>query len=78
MIRDVAGIIEYASSFYTLNPGDIFLSGTPGGVGPIRPGDQITASIEKVGAMHVRSGLINDLFLVVRRCDGAAVRQCVR
>jgi len=53
MIRDVAGIIEYASSFYTLNPGDIFLSGTPGGVGPIRPGDQITASIEKVGTMHV-------------------------
>ena len=53
MIRDVAGIISYASSFYTLNSGDIFLSGTPAGVGPIRPGDQITASIEKVGTMHV-------------------------
>jgi len=53
MIRDVAGMIAYASSFYTLNPGDIFLSGTPAGVGPIRPGDQITATIEKVGTMHV-------------------------
>jgi len=44
MIRDVAGMIAYASSFYTLNPGDIFLSGTPAGVGPIRPGDRIVAA----------------------------------
>jgi 2-keto-4-pentenoate hydratase/2-oxohepta-3-ene-1,7-dioic acid hydratase in catechol pathway len=29
MLRDVAALIEYASSFYTLYPGDIFLSGTP-------------------------------------------------
>ena len=53
MIRDVAGMIAYASSFYTLNPGDIFLSGTPAGVGPIRPGDRIVASVEKVGTMTV-------------------------
>ena len=53
MIRDVAGMIAYASSFYTLNPGDIFLSGTPAGVGPIKPGDHITASIEKVGTVDV-------------------------
>ena len=53
MIRDVAAIIEYASSFYTLYPGDIFLSGTPAGVGPMRPGDEITASIEKIGTMRV-------------------------
>jgi len=54
MIRDVAGLIEYASSFYTLYPGDIFLSGTPAGVGPMRPGDALTASIEKIGTMHVK------------------------
>ena len=54
MIRDVAAIIEYASSFYTLYPGDIFLSGTPAGVGPIKPGDEIVASIEKIGSMRVR------------------------
>jgi 2-keto-4-pentenoate hydratase/2-oxohepta-3-ene-1,7-dioic acid hydratase in catechol pathway len=53
MIRDVAALIEYASSFYTLYPGDIFLSGTPAGVGPMRPGDVITASVEKVGTMRV-------------------------
>jgi 2-keto-4-pentenoate hydratase/2-oxohepta-3-ene-1,7-dioic acid hydratase in catechol pathway len=51
MIRDVPGLIEYASSFYTLNPGDIFLSGTPAGVGPMRPGDELVATIEKIGTM---------------------------
>jgi len=54
MIRDVAALIEYASSFYTLYPGDIFLSGTPAGVGPLRPGDELTASIEKIGTMRVK------------------------
>jgi 2,4-diketo-3-deoxy-L-fuconate hydrolase len=53
MIRDVAALIEYASSFYTLYPGDIFLTGTPPGVGPIRPGDEIVASIENIGTMRV-------------------------
>ena len=54
MIRDVATMIEYASSFYTLYPGDIFLSGTPAGVGPIKPGDEIVASIEKIGTLRAR------------------------
>jgi 2-keto-4-pentenoate hydratase/2-oxohepta-3-ene-1,7-dioic acid hydratase in catechol pathway len=53
MIRDVPGLIEYASSFYTLYPGDIFLSGTPAGVGPLKPGDELKASIEKIGTMRV-------------------------
>jgi 2,4-diketo-3-deoxy-L-fuconate hydrolase len=54
MIRDVAALIEYASSFYTLYPGDIFLSGTPAGVGPMKPGDELVATIEKVGTMRVK------------------------
>jgi 2-keto-4-pentenoate hydratase/2-oxohepta-3-ene-1,7-dioic acid hydratase in catechol pathway len=54
MIRDVAALIEYASSFYTLYPGDIFLSGTPAGVGPMKPGDVLTASIASVGTMTVK------------------------
>jgi 2-keto-4-pentenoate hydratase/2-oxohepta-3-ene-1,7-dioic acid hydratase in catechol pathway len=53
MIRDVAALIEYASSFYTLYPGDIFLSGTPAGVAAMKPGDELVASIEKVGTMRV-------------------------
>jgi 2-keto-4-pentenoate hydratase/2-oxohepta-3-ene-1,7-dioic acid hydratase in catechol pathway len=54
MIRDVPAMIAYASSFYTLYPGDIFLSGTPAGVGPMKPGDELAASIEKVGTMRVK------------------------
>jgi 2-keto-4-pentenoate hydratase/2-oxohepta-3-ene-1,7-dioic acid hydratase in catechol pathway len=54
MIRDIASMIEYASSFYTLYPGDIFLSGTPAGVGPMKPGDELVATIEKIGTMRVK------------------------
>ncbi len=57
LILDVGELIEYASSFYTLYPGDVVFTGTPEGVGPIQPGDLITASIEKIGTMqvHVRA-----------------------
>jgi 2-keto-4-pentenoate hydratase/2-oxohepta-3-ene-1,7-dioic acid hydratase in catechol pathway len=50
-------LIEFASSFYTLLPGDVLLSGTPEGVGPIQPGDVMHAIIERVGEMtvHVRA-----------------------
>jgi 2-keto-4-pentenoate hydratase/2-oxohepta-3-ene-1,7-dioic acid hydratase in catechol pathway len=54
MIRDIAALIQYASSFYTLYPGDVFLSGTPAGVGPMKPGDELVATIEKVGTMRVK------------------------
>jgi 2-keto-4-pentenoate hydratase/2-oxohepta-3-ene-1,7-dioic acid hydratase in catechol pathway len=50
----VPELIEYASSFYTLYPGDVILSGTPEGVGPIKPGDVIVASIEAIGTMEVK------------------------
>ena len=46
-------LIEMASSFYTLHPGDIIITGTPEGVSPIVPGDTIVASIEKIGSMEV-------------------------
>jgi len=41
----VAELIEFASSFFTLHPGDVFFTGTPEGVGPIYPGDVIDAAI---------------------------------
>jgi len=53
MILSVPELIEMASSFYTLNPGDIISTGTPEGVSPIAPGDQIVAEIEKIGTMEV-------------------------
>ena len=58
LILGVPELIEYASSFYTLFPGDVILTGTPAGVSPIQPGDTITASIDKIGTMqvHVHAG----------------------
>jgi len=53
MILGVAQLIEYASSFYTLNPGDIIITGTPEGVSPIQPGDVISAYVERIGTMEV-------------------------
>ena len=53
MILNVRQLIEYASSFYTLQPGDIIITGTPEGVSPIVPGDKIVATIEKIGSMEV-------------------------
>jgi 2-keto-4-pentenoate hydratase/2-oxohepta-3-ene-1,7-dioic acid hydratase in catechol pathway len=54
MILGVPELIELASSFYTLYPGDIISTGTPEGVSPIVPGDTIVATIEKLGGMEVR------------------------
>ena len=54
MILDVPALIEWASSFYTLYPGDIIMTGTPEGVSPIQPGDVIRAFVEKIGTMEVK------------------------
>jgi 2-keto-4-pentenoate hydratase/2-oxohepta-3-ene-1,7-dioic acid hydratase in catechol pathway len=49
-----AELIELASSFYTLYPGDIISTGTPEGVSPIAPGDTVVATVERVGTMEVK------------------------
>lgn len=54
MILGVAELIEFASAFYTLFPGDVIVTGTPEGVSPIVPGDVITASVESIGTMEVK------------------------
>jgi 2-keto-4-pentenoate hydratase/2-oxohepta-3-ene-1,7-dioic acid hydratase in catechol pathway len=54
MIWDVPKLIEYASHVMTLNPGDLFSTGTPDGVGPLRPGDQVTMEVERVGRLSVK------------------------
>jgi 2-keto-4-pentenoate hydratase/2-oxohepta-3-ene-1,7-dioic acid hydratase in catechol pathway len=56
MILGVAELIEFASSFYTLHPGDIFMTGTPEGVSQITPGDTIVATVGKIGSMQVAVG----------------------
>jgi 5-oxopent-3-ene-1,2,5-tricarboxylate decarboxylase / 2-hydroxyhepta-2,4-diene-1,7-dioate isomerase len=51
MIFDVPFLIEYFSSFMTLNPGDLILTGTPDGVVDCQPGDVIVTEIEGIGAL---------------------------
>jgi len=54
LILSVAELIEWGSSFYTLHPGDVLLTGTPQGVGPVKPGDVMLARVERIGAMQVK------------------------
>jgi 2-keto-4-pentenoate hydratase/2-oxohepta-3-ene-1,7-dioic acid hydratase in catechol pathway len=53
LLNDLPRLIEYASSFFTLYPGDIILTGTPPGAGPVVAGDVIDAGIVGVGSMRV-------------------------
>lgn len=53
MIKDIAALVVYASSFFTLYPGDLLYTGTPSGVGPIEAGDTLRAEISGIGAMDV-------------------------
>jgi len=54
LIMNVRDLISWASTFYTLQPGDILMTGTPDGVNRVVPGDTINATIEKIGGMKVQ------------------------
>ena len=54
MTLGVAELVEMASAIYTLHPGDVVFTGTPEGVSPIEPGDEIVATIQGIGSMSVR------------------------
>ena len=51
MVHDIATLIAYISSIMTLIPGDIILTGTPAGVGPIVAGNNVTVAIEGIGTL---------------------------
>ena len=53
MIIGIAEQIAWASSYYTLHPGDIIMSGTCAGVGQVVPGDVMRCEIDGIGAMTV-------------------------
>jgi fumarylpyruvate hydrolase len=54
MIWKVPEMISYLSDYFELAPGDVILSGTPAGVGPVVAGDEMTLEVEGLGAMSVR------------------------
>ena len=58
LIHDLARIVEYCSTFTTLEPGDVIATGTPGGVGYVKqpplwlvPGSTVTVAIDGVGTL---------------------------
>jgi 2-keto-4-pentenoate hydratase/2-oxohepta-3-ene-1,7-dioic acid hydratase in catechol pathway len=67
LIYDCRRLIEFASSFYTLYPGDLIYTGTPEGVGPVKPGDIIGCR---------SSPVLGELKVAVRAHDAA--RDAVR
>ncbi|MBD3223652.1 MAG: fumarylacetoacetate hydrolase family protein [Caldithrix sp.] len=56
MIFKIPALIHYISQFFTLLPGDLILTGTPSGVGPLHSGDLIDASIENL--IHIQTKIV--------------------
>ena len=54
LVIDVPGLIELASSWYSLEPGDVIYTGTPEGVGQIVGGDVIHAGIDRIGSLDIQ------------------------
>ncbi len=59
LVMGIPELIEFAASYYTLHPGDVLLTGTPEGVGPVKPGDLMVAEIEGIGRMEVAVRSVN-------------------
>ena len=57
MVFDVPTLVSYVSHVMTLLPGDVVLTGTPAGVGPLTDGDRIMIRIEAVGTLVNRVAL---------------------
>ena len=57
LLHGVTALISYVSAVMTLLPGDVLLTGTPAGVGPLKEGDEVSVSIENIGTLT--NGVIN-------------------
>ncbi len=56
-------VVSFISRIMTLNPGDLVITGTPSGIGPMKPGDEIEVRIEGVGSL--KNIVIADLKIVL-------------
>ncbi len=51
LIHDIPALVAYVSAVMTLIPGDVILTGTPAGVGPLEIGDEVSVGIEGIGTL---------------------------
>ena len=51
MLHDIGAIIEWISRVMTLLPGDVILTGTPEGVGPVQPGQRVSVEVQDIGTL---------------------------
>lgn len=51
LVRGVPELVEFVSAVMTLLPGDVLLTGTPAGVGPLNAGDEVVVTIEGIGSL---------------------------
>ncbi|HET9959432.1 MAG TPA: fumarylacetoacetate hydrolase family protein [Polyangiaceae bacterium] len=56
LLWPVADLIVELSKLFVLRPGDLIYTGTPAGVGPVKPGDELRGNIEGVGELAIRIG----------------------
>ncbi|MEV3922237.1 fumarylacetoacetate hydrolase family protein [Actinomadura coerulea] len=54
LLHDIPTLVEYVSQVMTLLPGDVILTGTPAGVGPLEIGDEVTVTVENIGSLTNR------------------------
>jgi 2-keto-4-pentenoate hydratase/2-oxohepta-3-ene-1,7-dioic acid hydratase in catechol pathway len=54
LIHDITTLVTYVTSVMTMLPGDVILTGTPEGIGPLAAGDSVTVSVEGIGALTNR------------------------
>lgn len=54
LIHKVPEVVAHLSTFYHLQPGDVIYTGTPEGVGPVKPGDELAGTIEGVGTIALK------------------------
>jgi 2-keto-4-pentenoate hydratase/2-oxohepta-3-ene-1,7-dioic acid hydratase in catechol pathway len=54
LIHDIPTLVSYVTSVMTMLPGDVLLTGTPAGVGPLVAGDTVSVSIEGIGTLSNR------------------------
>ncbi|WP_034339131.1 fumarylacetoacetate hydrolase family protein [Deinococcus misasensis] len=56
MIFDIPTVLEYVTQFMTLEAGDVVITGTPDGVGPLNRGDRVEVEVEGIGVLVTHIG----------------------